>query len=113
MIPIILYLKQFGKGTLKTWQLTVSDSCVCIQGPAMADKTFIDEIVKSHNEYRKRHQADSLSHSRELSAQAQKWADHLAATGTFQHSNVSIKGEKLGENIAMKWSSRPEAYSGL
>ena len=83
-----------------------------IQGSAMADKKFTDEAVKAHNDYRKRHQAAPLSHAKDLSAQAQKWADHLAATDSFQHSDVTLKGVRLGENIAMKWSSRPDAYGG-
>ncbi|XP_071097472.1 uncharacterized protein [Haliotis cracherodii] len=82
------------------------------KGQNMSDRKFIDEVVKAHNEYRSRHQAPSLSHSKDLSSTAQKWADHLALTNTFQHSNASLKGEPLGENIAMKWSSRPDAYTG-
>ncbi|XP_067661889.1 uncharacterized protein [Haliotis asinina] len=82
------------------------------QGQNMSDRKFIDEVVKAHNEYRSRHQASPLSHSKDLSSTAQKWADHLALTNTFQHSNTSLKGEQLGENIAMKWSSRPDAYTG-
>ncbi|KAL4218952.1 CRISP [Mactra antiquata] len=78
----------------------------------MADKKFIDEMVKAHNEYRSRHQASSIKHAKDLSEFAQKWADHLVATNSFQHSNCELKGERLGENIAMKWSSQPDAYSG-
>lgn len=78
----------------------------------MPDKQFIDEIVKAHNEYRSRHQASSLSHAKDLTDYAQKWADHLVATNSFQHSDCNHKGQKLGENIAMKWSSRPDAYTG-
>ncbi|XP_053381289.1 uncharacterized protein LOC123555358 isoform X2 [Mercenaria mercenaria] len=78
----------------------------------MADKKFIDEMLHAHNEYRARHQAAPLKHSKDLSEFAQKWANHLVATNSFQHSNCDLKGERLGENIAMKWSSRPDAYSG-
>ncbi|KAL8600846.1 hypothetical protein ACOMHN_056504 [Nucella lapillus] len=81
-------------------------------GSSSMDKNFVEETIKAHNEYRKRHQAPPLSHSKELSAQAQKWADQLAATGSFQHSGATIRGEKLGENIAKKWSSAPQAYTG-
>lgn len=86
--------------------------CGVAVGPAMADKKFVDDAVKAHNEYRKRHQASPLSHNKDLSAHAQRWADHLASTGSFQHSDATLKGEKLGENIAMKWSSSPDAYTG-
>ncbi|XP_052789177.1 uncharacterized protein LOC128223804 isoform X2 [Mya arenaria] len=78
----------------------------------MSDKKFIDEMVKAHNEYRSRHQAKDLKHAKDLTEFAQKWADHLVATNSFEHSNCDLKGERLGENIAMKWSSRPDAYSG-
>ena len=57
-------------------------------------------------------QASSLSHAKDLTDYAQKWADHLVATNSFQHSDCNHKGQKLGENIAMKWSSRPDAYTG-
>ncbi|ESO85877.1 hypothetical protein LOTGIDRAFT_130175 [Lottia gigantea] len=76
------------------------------------DRKFIDEVVDAHNVYRSRHQVSPLSHSRELSQTAQKWAEQLAATNSFQHSSSSYRGESLGENIAMKWSSRPDSYTG-
>ncbi|KAK6196096.1 hypothetical protein SNE40_001386 [Patella caerulea] len=76
------------------------------------DRKFIDEVVAAHNAYRSCHQAGPLSQSRELSITAQKWADQLASTNSFQHSNSSHRGQPLGENIAMKWSSRPDAYTG-
>nr|XP_022326648.1 cell wall protein PRY3-like isoform X2 [Crassostrea virginica] len=75
-------------------------------------KAFIDECVKVHNTYRKKHGASSLSHAKDLSAFAQKWAEHLASTNSFQHSDCMHKGERLGENIACKWSSSGGDYSG-
>ena len=57
-------------------------------------------------------QASSLTHAKDLTDFAQKWADHLVATNGFQHSDCNHRGQKLGENIAMKWSSRPDAYTG-
>lgn len=48
----------------------------------------------------------------DLSAFAQKWAEHLAATNSFQHSDCMHKGDRLGENIACKWSSSGGDYSG-
>ncbi|XP_062571774.1 uncharacterized protein LOC134233787, partial [Saccostrea cucullata] len=75
-------------------------------------KEFIDECVKVHNKYRKKHGVSSLTHAKDLSAFAQKWAEHLAATNSFQHSDCMHKGERLGENIACKWSSSGGDYSG-
>lgn len=78
----------------------------------MADKKFIEEVIKSHNGYRKTHQASDLEHSKDLSKHAQKWAEHLVAINGFQHSDCDVKGERVGENIAMKWSSQPNSYTG-
>ncbi|KAL3872138.1 hypothetical protein ACJMK2_040089 [Sinanodonta woodiana] len=78
----------------------------------MADQKFIDEVVKAHNEYRSRHQAPPIKQSKDLDNYAQKWADHLVASNTFQHSPCDLKGTRLGENIAMKWSTRADAYTG-
>ncbi|XP_033733310.1 cell wall protein PRY3-like isoform X2 [Pecten maximus] len=75
-------------------------------------KDFIDDAVKSHNELRKKHGVPSLSHDKNLSKYAQKWAEHLAATNSFQHSDCQHEGERLGENIACKWSSGSADYSG-
>lgn len=78
----------------------------------MSLRQFVDDAVQAHNEYRERHKVAPLKHSSELSAFAQKWAEHLASSNAFQHNPNPLKGEKLGENIAMKWSSNPEAYTG-
>ncbi|XP_056011223.1 uncharacterized protein LOC125678534 [Ostrea edulis] len=75
-------------------------------------KQFIDECVKVHNKYRKKHGASSLSHAKDLSAFAQNWAEQLVSTNAFKHSDCMHKGERLGENIACKWSSSGGDYSG-
>ncbi|XP_062619261.1 Golgi-associated plant pathogenesis-related protein 1-like isoform X2 [Saccostrea cucullata] len=78
-----------------------------------SDSQFTDEVIRSHNEYRKKHSVQPLTHASDLSTQAQRWAEVLAQTNTFKHSNASLKGERLGENIAMKWSSNPQdSYPG-
>ena len=44
---------------------------------------------------------------------AQKWADHLAKTGSFQHNqDRNFEKQTLGENIAMKWTSNNDAFTG-
>ena len=80
----------------------------------MADnRKFVDDALKAHNAYRARHQVSALKLEKEITAIAQRWAEHLASTGTFQHSNNRVyKGENLGENIAMKWASGPGDYTG-
>ena len=80
---------------------------------SMSDKKFIEEALKVHNEYRKRHQVPPLKHVSDISKIAQKWADHLASTDTFQHSrDRNYKSEQLGENIAMKWTSTGDDFTG-
>ncbi|XP_060074945.1 uncharacterized protein LOC132554644 isoform X2 [Ylistrum balloti] len=78
----------------------------------MADKGFVDEVVKAHNIYRARHQSGPIVHSQELTSVAQRWADHLAKTDGFQHSDCNCNGKRIGENIAMKWTSGPDNYTG-
>ena len=48
----------------------------------------------------------------QLCSIAQKWAEHLVAIGAMQHSTNKYKGQKLGENIATKWSSNGANYTG-
>lgn len=78
----------------------------------MADQKFIDEVVKAHNIYRAKHQCGPVDHAADLSNAAQKWADHLAKTDSFQHSDCNLDGTRMGENIAMKWTSGPDNYTG-
>ena len=46
---------------------------------------------------------------------AQKWADHLAKHDEFAHSKPAQrqhKGDQMGENIAMKFTSDNQPYTG-
>lgn len=78
----------------------------------MAEQKFIDDMVKAHNIYRAKHQSGPIVHSPELSGVAQRWADHLAQRDKFEHSDAMHNGEHIGENLAMKWSSGPDNYTG-
>lgn len=62
--------------------------------------SFQQEFLKTHNDYRAAHGTSPLKFNSELTAAAQKWADHLLATGAFEHSNT-----KDGENIFYTYSS--------
>jgi uncharacterized protein YkwD len=78
-----------------------------------SDAQFTEDLIRRHNEYRQKHGAQPLKHAPDLSAQAQKWAEVLAQSTTLRHSNASVRGERVGENIAMKWSSDPQdSYTG-
>ncbi|MDF5711941.1 MAG: CAP family protein [Nostoc sp. S4] len=61
----------------------------------------IKAILAEHNKYRAEVGVPPLQWSENLAASAQKWANHLAATGTFEHSGA-------GENLA---SGTAGAYS--
>lgn len=63
-------------------------------------------MLNFHNHYRARHSAAPLVISQRLNYIAQKYADHLAATSTFEHSGNSLGNEALGENLYMQWISR-------
>ncbi|ELT97570.1 hypothetical protein CAPTEDRAFT_178888 [Capitella teleta] len=79
----------------------------------MADKRFLDTCLKRHNEYRKRHQVPQMKLNTCMSAVAQKWAEHLAKTNTFAHSkDREVDGKKMGENIAMKYTSSGDDFTG-
>ena len=62
--------------------------------------TFSQGCLKSHNDYRKRHGAPAFVWSTELAADAQKWANKLAAEGKFDHDYDTIKSKGEGENLA-------------
>lgn len=57
---------------------------------------FSRDILKAHNNYRKKHGAPPLSWSAPAAKKAQQWANHLASIGRMQHGNH----EGMGQNIA-------------
>ncbi|XP_031733747.1 Golgi-associated plant pathogenesis-related protein 1 [Anarrhichthys ocellatus] len=73
----------------------------------MADKSFQREFLETHNAYRAKHSTPPMSLSSELTAAAQKWAEHLLAIGALQHSVT-----KDGENIFNMSSSAPIHLTG-
>lgn len=71
------------------------------------DKTeftkFQLEALKTHNLYRKEHQAPSMGLDAELCKSAADYAEYLSKTDTFEHSG----DEENGENLYWSWSSDP------
>lgn len=59
-----------------------------------------DAIIKSHNDYRSKHEGTpAVVWCEDLAQQAQAWADHIAQLGTMKHAAAKDrKGQ--GENIA-------------
>jgi len=62
-------------------------------------------MLKLHNYHRARHCAPPLTISQRLNQIAQSYAEHLAATSTFEHSGNQLGDEPLGENLYMQWIS--------
>uniref|UniRef100_A0A8C5A521 GLI pathogenesis-related 2, like n=1 Tax=Gadus morhua TaxID=8049 RepID=A0A8C5A521_GADMO len=65
-------------------------------------KQFAEEVLRSHNEYRRSHQAPPLKLSSKLSREAARYAESLASTRILKHSVESSRGS-CGENLA--WAS--------
>ena len=55
--------------------------------------------MDAHNKYRAKHHAGKLVLNQELCDIAQKYAQELARTGNFAHSNGSFHGDNMGENL--------------
>ncbi|XP_072016718.1 uncharacterized protein [Amphiura filiformis] len=71
-------------------------------------KAFQKESLVAHNKARDKHGVPHLKLNEELNSHAQKWADHLASTNAFKHS----ENHAFGENICMHYSSDKPDYSG-
>ena len=66
-----------------------------------------DRLLASHNRERSLMGVPALQWDAKLATGAQSWADHLSATGKFEHS-PNVPGRPLeGENI---WGGTPGAY---
>ncbi|XP_044188093.1 uncharacterized protein glipr2, partial [Thunnus albacares] len=78
----------------------------------MADASFKQEFLETHNAYRAKHGAQPLTYNSELNAAAQKWADHLLQIGSMKHSKTEDSEMKDGENIFNKSSSAPLKLTG-
>ncbi|XP_035855724.1 Golgi-associated plant pathogenesis-related protein 1-like [Sander lucioperca] len=69
----------------------------------MADASFQQEFLETHDAYRLKHNVPKMTLSSELSASAQKWADHLLAIDDLEH-NKPEDIENIGENLYMESS---------
>ncbi|KAK1806671.1 hypothetical protein P4O66_005176 [Electrophorus voltai] len=67
-----------------------------------ASRLFCEEVLRSHNEYRRKHQAPPLKLSSKLCREAARYAESLASTRILKHSAESSRGS-CGENLA--WAS--------
>ena len=79
----------------------------------MADRKFIDSMLKAHNDYRRAHGVPAMKINKDLNKMAQAWAEQLARRDAFEHSkNRTYQSAPVGENLAMKWTSNNEDYLG-
>ncbi|XP_036597480.1 Golgi-associated plant pathogenesis-related protein 1 [Trichosurus vulpecula] len=67
-----------------------------------ASKQFATDLLKAHNEYRRRHGCPPIKLDNKLNHDAQQYADALATTKVLKHSSESSRGN-CGENLA--WAS--------
>lgn len=70
------------------------------------------DALKAHNELRAKHGVPPVKLAKDLQDYAQKWAEHMASKGDFNHSSCKLNGQSIGENIAFTGSSRSTDYAG-
>ena len=70
-----------------------------IQSESISGNDFQKSALDAHNKYRAKHHAGKLVLNQELCDIAQKYAQELARTGNFAHSNGSFHGDNMGENL--------------
>lgn len=63
---------------------------------------FRKESLEEHNIKRNKHHVEDLVTCPELEKIAQKYAEYLAKSNMFQHSNGKFKGDYMGENLYMQ-----------
>lgn len=68
------------------------------------------QILNAHNTYRKKHCVPEVELDDELNRSAQKYAEQMALTNYFEHSDQDV----AGENLYMKSSSKEiKNFDGL
>merc|ERR1712032_1088987 len=76
------------RGECMAWSWSSATGWKCTQelntDPVDLDK-FRQDSLAAHNAYRAKHGVAALKISAELNALAQEWAEHLIATGRFEH----------------------------
>ena len=60
---------------------------------------FQQSALEAHNKYRKKHHVGNLVLNDELCDIAQKYAESMARSGNFAHSNGKYHGKNMGENL--------------
>jgi uncharacterized protein YkwD len=66
------------------------------------NKNFTNEALDSHNRYRLMHGSNKLRLNKELCKTAQQWAERIASTSSFEHSNNTYLGQSLGNFMNLR-----------
>ncbi|XP_065217804.1 uncharacterized protein LOC135843721 isoform X2 [Planococcus citri] len=80
---------------------SASGSTWCVAASEYTAERYLEDMLKCHNEYRKKHKAPALVLNQELCKKAQDWAKVLARDDKLMHRPDC----SLGENLFSVWSS--------
>ena len=72
---------------------------------------FRNATLSQHNTYRTTHRSPSLTSSASLNASAQRWAEQMASSGSFQHSSPSQRNN-AGENLYVSYTTANSIGAG-
>lgn len=107
--------KLFSTLTLTTaTALTIALTGGAISSDSVLGQTSIDlaalrsAAVSQHNTYRATHKSPDITLSDSLNSTAQAWAENIASSGQFQHSNN--RGD-VGENLYVSYTTAPSRDS--
>lgn len=93
---------------------------IAIAAPLSSAGSLETEMLAAHNAVRAEIPVPPLAWSRKLAAVAQKWADHLLASGRFEHHSHPPYGENLFEarggeatplEVVAAWASEAADYN--
>lgn len=76
----------------------------------ISKKEFCERVTKIHNLNRSRHGSYALRLNDELTTMAQQWADALTQERELSHHTFKLRGVRIGQNIAMKWTPNSAIY---
>ena len=100
--------KLFSTLTLTTaTALTIALTGGAMSSDSVLGETSIDlaavrsAAVSKHNTYRATHNSPNITIDNSLNTSAQAWAENIASSGNFEHSNTP----NVGENIYASYSS--------
>ncbi|GCC25056.1 hypothetical protein chiPu_0003461 [Chiloscyllium punctatum] len=74
-----------------------------------ASKEFSREVLKTHNDYRKKHGAPGLQLCSKLCKNAQQYAEVLASTRVLKHSPESSRQQC--KEVSERWYSEMKNYN--